>query len=214
MPAKPTTPTVPHVRIPKSLYDALLAGRFTANQLKVVLCVVRFTIGHKAQAGGARISRRFIAERTQTNQRNVRRVRDGLIAEGVLVQVQPAAGRQAAMLALQTDSRRWGIHAPNGQSLLARTGADKDTSLLALSDPPTWRSGAPTNGGSHGASSEELSEVLLLNEQDSDSPSDEASLSALNTDAPGLSVDEGRDLVADYLATHTGKRTFAPDDES
>ena len=95
-----TAPTKePLLRLSKSLYDDLLAGHFSAAQMKVLLCVYRFTFGHRDQADGARLSRRFIAERTRLHERNVRRVRDELVAEGVLVQVERAGGRFAAKMA-------------------------------------------------------------------------------------------------------------------
>lgn len=220
---KPTTPTVPHVRIPKPLYDDLLRGRFTANQLKVVLCVVRFTIGHKGQANGARISRRFIAERTQIHERTVRVVVDGLTAEGVLVQVSPAAGRQPAKIALQTDASRWGVHSPAapplsrggnldnlkpyqfGEKLSASGHAHNAEDLSACGSAPLAGVDARTRYGCGHAHSEEP-EVLLLNEQDRGSASDEPPLSAPNDKEQEAGTDGGPDRLTRYLAEHAAER--------
>lgn len=186
MPEPAKTPPVPHVRIPKALYDDLLRARFTANQAKVVLCVVRFTFGHRNKPAGARISRRFIAERTNLHERTVRSVANGLREQGVLVEAQPAAGRQPAVIALQQDASRWGIHAPDapplphsqgnpdklspyrfGETLCARARADKLSDLSARGTAPLAGEGARTDCGRARADSEEL-EVISLKTQDDD----------------------------------------------
>jgi len=102
----------PFVRFTKTLYDDVLAGQFGRNELKVVLAVVRFTVGHNGQGEGAYLSRRKIADATHLHERTVRGVLDGLEREGVVRCLELARGKRAAKIALESDSRRWGRHAP------------------------------------------------------------------------------------------------------
>ena len=117
---KPKAP--PFVAFPKDLYDAVNAGRWTANQLKVVLVVIRYTVGHMGQSDGAYLSRRIIAERAQLHERTVARVMGELVEAGVVREITPRQKRRAAKLALQMDPTKWGIHSPEAGPLRGASG--------------------------------------------------------------------------------------------
>ena len=200
-----TPPVAGFVRFTKTLYDAILAGRFTAAQLKVVLAVVRYTLGHNDQADGAHLSRRLIADATHLHERTVRRVLADLKHEGVVCVVAPARGRRAAKILVEPDCRKWGRHSPSApplrraggnpenlrahqfdvDPLSARVRPHNAESLCGRTDPPLAGVQAPTNCGRTSASSEELEEHLLKSEDDAASAEAAASSSPEYFDWPG-----------------------------
>ena len=102
-----TPPAPPYVRFYKALLDALLTAPLTPAQLRVCLVIVRWTIGHHNQVGGAPLSVRFIAAHASLNELTVRRALDALTAAGVVVCVEPSTGRSAAKLRIDTDPTCW-----------------------------------------------------------------------------------------------------------
>ncbi len=209
-------PAVPHVRVPKTLFDDILAGRFTGNQQNIVWCVLRFTFGHLGQADGARISCRFIAQRTQIHERTVRLLVGELVAEGVILEAEPARGRQPAKIALQVDAFRWGKHSPNapplrrggnlgnlepyqfGKGKSAHPHAHNTDGLCACRSAGLAGADARTECGCRRADSEEELKVLPLKAPDSGS-SCEPPLSATSEEGRRAKSDEGRRMFKDYL---------------
>jgi hypothetical protein len=176
------------VAFPKSLLDGVVAGRWTANTLKFVLTVIRYTDGHKGQSEGAYISRRFIAEKTQMHERTVRLVWESLVSEGVLRIVKPAAGRRPPKIVMEADPSRWGKHSPDapplrtsanaeylaasefrGETLRALPRARKDEALCGCQRTPLAGVHAPTSCGCGRAHSEDPEEGLLNGAHDSGS---------------------------------------------
>ena len=171
------SPPVPHVRTPKPLYDDFIAARWTGNEAKVYHCVLRFTIGHRGQADGAYISRSFIADRTRLHVRTVRTILERLVADGVILRLEPASGRRPPKLAVQMDSSLWGAHAPAVSTTTGSTRRQTTTTqtaqgpalkvdpLTAQGRAPTGRKDAPSSGpltASPPAHSEEQPEAVLL----------------------------------------------------
>jgi hypothetical protein len=117
-------PRDPFVAFTKHLYDDVLRGQWTANQLKIVLAVIRWTLGNHDRVDGDQLSIRHLAKSTGVHERTVRLVLEGLITEGVIVCVRPAKGRRAATLRLETDAHYWGAHAPESPPL--RKGANHE----------------------------------------------------------------------------------------
>jgi hypothetical protein len=174
----------PFVAFPKTLYDSVNAGRWTANQVKVVLVVIRYTVGHNGQSDGAYLSRRTIAEKAKIHERTVRTVMDGLVAQGVVREIEPRRKRRAAKLAMQTDSTKWGIHSPDAEPLRSVTGnpdkliptqfgtdscgrgrpqssEQEDATTCGRGRPPSAGVDARTNCGRGRADYEDVEDVLL-----------------------------------------------------
>jgi len=208
---KPENQNAPFVAFPKRLYDDVNAGRWTANQLKVVLVVVRWTVGHKGQSDGAFISRRLIAEKTQLHERTVRDVMDGLMKQGVIRQIAAPRGRRPAKIAAEMDAMKWGAHSPDAPPL--RRGCNPENltshqfdgeSLCGSQRAPSAGVHARTTCGSPRADSEDVEDVFL-NTLDSGSTG-EPPLSASSDEDQGLSDEEGRELVAAFRAQHEVER--------
>jgi hypothetical protein len=96
----------------KDVVGALLLGRFSGGELKVVLAVWRLTDGHFNRRRGAFISRRTIAAMTGLNERTVSKTVPRLIGSGVLQEVEPARPGRAPKLAIEPDPHSWGRFAP------------------------------------------------------------------------------------------------------
>jgi hypothetical protein len=218
-PAK--TPPEPFVAFPKPLYDRVLRGRFTANQYKVVLAVIRYTYGHMDHGTGAYLSSRKIAEAAQLHERTTRTVLAGLLSTGVIVQTAPPKGRRAAKLRLQSDPRRWGEHSPSAPPL--RQGANPENlaahgfdvvplsarTLPDNSHEDNWQSlcgsslaphagvDARTNCGSRRADSEERETYLLKDGASSaDTPPPSCEQEPRSFDLPGYGLVYERDTWA------------------
>lgn len=101
-----------YVEFTKDLYDALLVAPLTHAQLKVVLVIVRFTLGHRGHRDGAAVSVRWIARCASLNELTVRRALDALMSAGVVRCVRPSKGRRPAELVMQYDPRCWSWLAP------------------------------------------------------------------------------------------------------
>ena len=207
------------VRYPKDLFDDVLRGRFTGNQRNIVNTVIRYTYGHMNQTGGARISRRKIGEWTQLHDRTVRRELDKLMKQGVVIEVEPATGRQPARIAIQTDARRWGIHSPGAPPLRSAPGnPDKlrehqfrahesgrarpdnaDGSCGHGSAPPAGVDAQTSHG--RGRPDSEEPEEGCLKKHDSGSLC-EPPLSACGEEDQELSYEKGKQLVSEFLARH------------
>lgn len=207
----------PFVAFPKTLYDDVNAGRWTANQLKVVLVVIRYTVGHKGQAEGAYLSRRLIAEKTQLHERTVRDVMDGLVKQGVIRQIAAPKGRRPAKIAAEMDATKWGAHSPDAPPL--RRGCNPENltshqfdgeSLCGSQRAPSAGVDARTSCGSPRADSEDV-EDDFLNALDSGSTG-EPPLSACSDEDEVLcgelvvSKEDGRRIAADFLARHKAER--------
>jgi hypothetical protein len=100
----------PYFAFPKPLCDALAASPMPAGHMRVVMAVLRLTIGHYDHAA-APISYDAIARRTGMYERTVRRAWTDLRDAGVLLVLSPARGRRAAVVGIAEPST-WGRYAP------------------------------------------------------------------------------------------------------
>ena len=110
-------PTLPggYFDMPRCLLDAALAAPgLSGAQLKVVLAVVRLTWGYfpEKNRDGAKIRREYLAEVTGLSKRTIDKATPLLIDEGIIEEVEPAAGRRPAILRVNPDPSRWGRFAP------------------------------------------------------------------------------------------------------
>jgi len=101
-----------YVEFTKTLYDALLAAPLTHSQLKVALVIVRYTLGHRGQRDGAKVSVRWIARCACLNELTVRRAVNALLDAGVVCCPKPSVGRRPAVLVMEYDPSRWSWLSP------------------------------------------------------------------------------------------------------
>lgn len=97
-----------HIRLANQLDEAMTVAPFTATQAKVVRLLARLTYGWKRRT--VRISQVDLAAKIslQASAGVWRRAFAGLVQEGVVVEVEPAIGRQAGAYALNKNFERWG----------------------------------------------------------------------------------------------------------
>lgn len=110
---EPVTASEPYVKFPKALYDALLASPMPGTHKLVAFAVVRRTIGHYDQQEGARLGVSLLARMTHRDRSQVKRARQALIREAVLVEVKAPNYSDPAVLRLNPDSAAWGRYSVN-----------------------------------------------------------------------------------------------------
>lgn len=120
----------PYFAFPKPLCDALVASSMPAAHLRVVLAVLRLTIGHYNRPA-ARVSYDTIVRRTGMHERTVRRSWTELRKAGVLLVLSPHRGRLGTLVGIAEPSA-WGTYAPSVECAEPRTlQTDVDESLGA-----------------------------------------------------------------------------------
>lgn len=96
-----------HVRIANALLEALLYAKFSATQLKIVYCVMRLSWGWRART--VRITQGEIALRCNTSAAGgFRKEFHELVRAGVIIEVESAHGRTAAVYAINKNFETWG----------------------------------------------------------------------------------------------------------
>jgi len=114
------------VRFPKLLFDAVMHAPMSATCRTVVLVAFRWTHGHHDHES-AELAESFLAEKSGLSEKSVARALKPLVAEGVLVEVQPPTNRRGRVLSVQTDATKWGKFTPALSDDLGRSaGPPKD----------------------------------------------------------------------------------------
>lgn len=192
----------PFVAVPKSLYDALWG--LSHAQLVVVLYIVRKTIGHYNRNEGASVSVRSIADDTGLSKNAVHAALQELKGLGVVIEKRRAAGSRGAVLAVDTNPANWIVSHSEG-----RKSALCPTSCAVVSH-------------SEGRSGQFVSHSVTPLEEESEDLTEDSSLegcaAAHSAAAPSededpttsaLTVEEGEELVRDWLASVRGRRRAA-----
>lgn len=119
-------------RFPKALSDDLLASPMGGLHYRVCIAILRHTVGHWEREH-ARISLRFICEKTGRDRRSVEGALKDLKREGVVRVVEPSRGPIPASLAIETDSSKWGRY--------------QVSAIDRHNEPPECRDSADTSEG-------------------------------------------------------------------
>lgn len=120
------------VHFDHGVYEHVNAGRWTVNQLKVILALIRDWYDYYPEnLNGCAVPRRTLAKRANLAERTVRSVLAELIDDGVVVVVKPGEGRRSAVLMLEPDPERWGKHAPSAPPLKDWKPVNKDDHRFA-----------------------------------------------------------------------------------
>lgn len=95
------------LQVANELDEAMTFAPFSGPQAKIVRCIVRLTYGWRRRT--VRVSVTEIAERCNEKYSGAfRRSFLTLITEGVLLELQPAAGRRAGLYAINKNYEAWG----------------------------------------------------------------------------------------------------------
>lgn len=135
-----------HIRLRNRLCEAVISAPFHGMQYKIVLAVIRQTIGWQRQAVSISLSDlAVLCDCSPVG--GFRRALKELVAEGVLHLVVEGGGATANAYALQADFERWGKFSQATrklESLWGRPDHESQLPLQILTVTPGGRSEAPS----------------------------------------------------------------------
>lgn len=105
---------------PKTLFDDIARSSMKTSAKLLVMLVYRWTRGHFNREA-AELSESYLAAASHLDEKTVARILGPLLAEGVLIQLNPYTSRRGRVLAVQTDSTRWGAFTPPNRKDLLQT---------------------------------------------------------------------------------------------
>jgi hypothetical protein len=112
-----------HSPIAHPILEALAAAGFSASQYAVLLVLIRETYGWSRR--DAAISLGDFAERARAHKTTIQRALEPLIAEGVVLVIEPATFTGPATYRLQKDPREWGRFSVTPPSLGGATSRER-----------------------------------------------------------------------------------------
>ena len=136
-----------HVRIPNRILEALLDASFTGTQLKIVLGLIRLTLGWHQSNVTIRVA--DLAESLRLSPKGgFRRDLRELIAEGVVIEVDHGVPGQPHSLAIEPDFTRWGKYQTSDGRLERMWGRRTPKKRLPrrVTVPPVTPEGANPTG--------------------------------------------------------------------
>jgi len=124
------------VRFPKPLFDAVMHAPMSLTQRILVLVVYRQTRGHFDHES-RELAEPFLATASGLSEKTVARALKPLVAEGVLVEVQPPTNRKGRVLSVQTDPTTWGAFTPAFSGDLGRSAGPPKDGVRMTESPPS-----------------------------------------------------------------------------
>ena len=113
----------PYTAIPNSLLERLYTKEFTGSEVKMILLVLRYTIGFKCDSSPFSVD--FISEKTQMDKRSIRKTVNSLISKKAIAIMKNFFSNTPRSFALALNSGE-GKNVPSGEGKNVPSGEGKN----------------------------------------------------------------------------------------
>lgn len=123
-----------YVAIANELFEAIYKADLTRNELKVLLCIIRYTYGYNTKC--SQLSRNFIASQTGLSPPRITEALNNLKCQNITIH-KNSQGRIPQEISIQKDYEKWIVGVRKTYQYEKRTGTENVPVMGTENVPPT-----------------------------------------------------------------------------